>query len=280
MAGPPTVLSEIDAFTEGRRGRLRPWRWIVLPVALAGAVMLFVPTVVATVPWAPILHWNCQRGPLVDARTYFAPGVVVNSPYHGYAWGNSSSPRLAYAATNGQAGGTFAPFQFQLYRMHNVTSGGPGPNHRCGVRYLATAVGLAADQATTVTFTTLSDGTTSDVGETAPAPIASLPDPLVGFAAAYKGSNSPAIDTCGSSAPTSVTTLSTRIFVAATFYVNGHPLTLPVVLQNIQRIHYLFPANGGIWSTDNLGAGPGATGGGLAFIYSGCPAANPLGRAP
>jgi hypothetical protein len=277
MAGSPTVLSEIDAFTEGRRGRMRPWKWLIVPAALFGVVLLFVPTVVGSVPWAPILHWNCQRGSMVDARTFETPGVFANSPYHGVAWANSSASRLGYVGSDGAAGGTFVPLLYQLFRAHNVTSGGPGPNHRCGARYLAGTSPFVENANGAVPFSTLPLGSVTDVGETAPAAVPSAAYPVVDFTPAYGRPNLPSISTCRSG-PVSVTVAAPKFVVEATFYVNGQPVSMPVAINEQLRIHYWFPAGAGIWNAENLASGAGVFAGGWAFAFASCPAPTTLGR--
>jgi hypothetical protein len=278
MASSPTVLSEIDAFTEGRRGRLRPWKWLVIPAVLVGVVLLFAPTVVGSAPWAPILHWNCQRGSMVDSRTYYAPGVFANSPYRGYVWANSSSSHLEYTASNGQAGGTLVPLVFALFHAHNVTNGGPGPNHRCGVRYLTSSSPFVPPVIGSVPFTTQAAGSTTDVGETAPAMVPGGTYAVVAFAPAFRAANLAAISTC-QTGPASVTVTAPKFVVDATFWVNGRALSLPVTVNEQLRLHYWFPAGTGIWTAQNLASGAGAFGGGWAFAYASCPTPTALQRA-
>ncbi len=271
MAGSPTVLSEIDAFTEGRRGRMRPWKWLVVPAALLGVLVLFVPTVVGSVPWAPVLHWNCTRGAMVDSRTYYAPGVFANSPYRGFVWANSSTTHLSYAGEDGAAGGVFVPLLFQLFHARNVTADGPGANHRCGARYLAGTSSFTGNAAATVPFTTLVAGTPTDVGETAPAIVPGSSYPVVAFDPAFRDADLPPIATCQTGAA-SVTVSAPRFVVEATFYVDDRAVTVPVPVDEQLHLHYWFPPGTGTWNVQSLANGPAGFAAGWAFTYANCPA--------
>ncbi len=278
MAGSPTVRIEIDAFTEGRRGRLRPWKWLVVPTLVGAAILLMVPTVLGAAPWAPILHWGCERAMLEDERSIFVPEVLGNSPFGGWAWANSSTSGGHWAGSDGAAGGSLLLLNVELYRMHNVTLGGPGSNHRCNARYAA--IPLAPSPAalgSTQPFETLPGGSRTDAAE----PGAPLPAPASYEAATFhnglQAPNLPPISTCGRGSA-SLTVSSVRITVDATFQVQGHAVEVAVVLLFSEHFHYVFPADFGVWSLQNLAAGFGAPGGGYAFSYAGCATSPAAGR--
>jgi hypothetical protein len=267
MAQSPTVREEIAAFTVRRAHRRL--RWLVVPVVAAAAALLFVPTVVAS-PWAPVIHWGCQRGGLVGSGEYEVPLVVANSPYGGMVWANGTGlTPTTVTASNGAAVGGFVAYHLELFRTRNLSLPGPGVNHVCLARFQLVLQGVAPAPVALVAL--LAPGSVSDRGEPGSVPVSSgLPYPSLGFVSGYTSATGGSLTTCGSSSPRSLSVASIHLAVSVTLSVYGRPVTVTASIVDPATFHYWFPANFGTWSVDQLSGALGTPGGGDAFAFVPC----------
>ncbi|HEV2317072.1 MAG TPA: hypothetical protein VGV89_05810 [Thermoplasmata archaeon] len=263
------------AWRDGRLGPRVPRRWIAFPTAV-GAILalLFVPLVLAT-PWAPVLHSACVHGSAVASSTEVAPGLLLNSPFGGAAWGNGTfDPHSGISSTgstadNGAALAVVGSLSFSLHRNHNTTVLGPGPDRHCTSPYYVGTEGPARG-GTSATFGLLPAGSPSDRGESnTVASAVMLGQASVHFSNGYLGGNAPLVDTCHTG-PVSLEATSNRLTVLVDFVLNARDITVPIALPVTESFHYWFPGGFGIWSVDDLRSSAAGYGPGDAFDYVPC----------
>jgi hypothetical protein len=253
-------------------------RAAILAAACVVLVVLLIPTAVAS--WAPILHWSCDTvGPATENYNTWIPFLLLNSPYEGNAWVNSTTPYGFIPPEFGEGIGTqfydggadwagyeasinFTPIESQLMW-------GPGPNSRCGepfrlsVQYIGPGGGG---------IPIIGPGNRSDEAE--PNILNQYPAPggnnvSTNFWNGFEVANSPSVSTCGLPGISKRMT-SPQFAVTAPLVESGIAYAIPYILPAIEQYHYWFPADSGTWQIDNLSA-PGGPGGGWAFSYSPCP---------
>ncbi len=263
--------------------------WLVSSGACAVGIAVVLPTLLGG--WAPLEHWSCADVQLVDhAVDVLVPGVLVNSPYLGYASGTvfaswtdpgfwtgpppSPGQSLGFSSTlrnvtNGSVGGLFYAVNVSVYHTVTVLVLGPGPTDRCLSPLRAEIQQPSHPGFVAVTLPTLANQ--SDAFEpTTLTPSASgvrFASPAAYFHNGF-GKASQNLDTCsGIGIGASVISNHETVLFNATW--DGQSVLVPYTFHLTQQFIYHFPA-GGIWAVDNLSA-PGGPGGGWAFSYSACP---------
>lgn len=254
----------------GQKGK----RWAVTS-ALAVSVLivgLFTPTLIGG--WAPLLRWTCASTGEVMAETVQIPGLLLNSPYAGRAWGNVTYPLgflpddlIGQGTKESNGGAAWAGFlaTVTVDTVGNETAWGPGANVHCSQPF---GVTLSPIGNPSVGIPILGPGNLSDRDE----PTVLFPGNSSGisFWNGFGLANSGNVTTCGDPALSLPLVTSTYLTLWASFSFGGQShsasFSVPVVMS---QFHYWFPANFGTWQVDNLSA-PGGPGGGWAFSYSPC----------
>jgi hypothetical protein len=271
-----------------RRGRRRAG--IVGIVVIVVIIGLVAPTAFAT--WAPLLHWTCEATAVTNSGTFFLPLALVNSPYGGGGFVNSTYPSQAvgfppsWAAyqmegggeSNGSIWGAFVWDTVAVSTLSNASVFGPGTNNRCVAQFsisfhivpAAQGGGGYGGEIFNVPWgPDFGTGAMSDIGEpllfnfsTSPGNSTSV------FRQGFYGENEAPITTCNGPSQ-SISAVVNGVTTWVSFSWNGRSYTVPAVLPLTEDFHFVFPADFGTWEVDNLSA-PGGPGGGWAFSYSPC----------
>jgi len=244
-------------------------------VACAIGLGLLLPSVIGG--WAPVLHWNCEVLGEVGAGTVQIPGLLLNSPFEGKAWGNVTyasgfiPDNLVGEGTQDSDGGAaWAGFESNVtvFSVGNETHWGPGTNTDCGS---AREVQLTPIGNPSLGIPIMGPGNVSDANEpTELFPSAGASFDQITFSNGFTHENSPSVSTCNGGAQSLVAAssyLDLWIHLGSSAENVTVAFELPVVGI---AFHYWFPPDTGVWQVDSLSA-PGGPGGGWAFSYSPCP---------
>jgi hypothetical protein len=288
VSAPDTTAPRPEIAKPGRHRST--WVAVVGVAAVVIVVSLAVPTWVGG--WAPLAHWTCESTELITTGTFYLLLALVNSPYGGLGFVNSTYPSQAvgfppsWAAyqsdgggeSNGSVWGAFVWDTATVSTLTNETAWGPGDNVRCTDQFALTLHivppsqggngygGQIFNQPWGPQFGT---GSKSDRGE----PFMWNLSTRYGNASSvfhngFYGSNSAPITTCGGAAQ-SIPVRASAVTTWVSFNLGGHNYTVSVHLPLSESFHYWFPPDFGTWQVDNLSA-PGGPGGGWAFSYSPC----------
>ncbi len=118
-------------------------RWAILSAAVSAVIVvaLFLPTVIGG--WAPLLHYTCQQASGPETTIYaWVPGLMINTPYGGEAFGNGTVPAgplsasggetvYALGESNGSAAWAGFRAEINVSSVQNQTAWGPGQNVPC-----------------------------------------------------------------------------------------------------------------------------------------------------
>jgi len=261
---------------------------IVVSIIVAVGVVLSVLALTTVGGLLSLRHSTCQASGSMVTQQVWLPLSLLNSPFHGLAFVNSTVPRgLLYGppggpppnlvgggVPNGTVWGGFAKVSATIQPVKNSTVWGPGSNSECSRAFeIELPFFVSGGYFTGGIF--LWPG----APEFGPGPSdyqeprmvnfsGALNDSSVWFDNGFTSSNAVNVSTCGGSVK-SVTVTATALTVWIPFTVRGQNYSLPLVIPFVQTFHYIFPASTGIWQVDNLSA-PGGPGGGWAFSYSPC----------
>lgn len=251
----------------------RRWAFVSVVIVAVAAVGLFAPTIIGG--WAPALHLTCQRGRQVTNETVQIPGLLVNSPYGGHAWGNVTYPLgflpddlVGESTTDSNGGAAWAGFQARITvtAVENATDWGAGANRPCVQPF---EVGVVPIGNPSLGIPIMGQGNMSDRQE----PDVAFPGQsnAISFDNGFDSANSANVSTCGQPAESLPLVISTFLTLSAHFADGGvnRTATFNVPLVDSQY-HYTFPSNFGTWQVANLSV-DGGPGGGWAFSYYPCP---------
>jgi hypothetical protein len=213
---------------------------------------------------------------VVNQQTVWIPGLLVNSPYGGFAAGNITYPvgfLVGYVIgeetgdTNG--GAAWAGFLSDVNAStdQNVTTWGPGPNTRCTGPFI---VNLSPMGDTATGIPIMGPGNASDGQEpTVLFPGTDSPNNNLSFENGFNNSNEPNVSTCGGP-PESLSVTSTFLTLWIHFERGGQNQSVPFELPvSTIQYNYWFPGNYGTWQVEAL-SNPGGPGGGWAFSFAPC----------
>jgi hypothetical protein len=251
---------------------------LLVPLAIVAIVaVLLLPTVLGG--WAPLVHYACspQSSP---AETLFAwvPGIMLNSPYGGEAFGNATVPPGPLSASGlgttfnlGVANGSSAWSGFRaeinITYESNTTMWGPGQDAWCGAPF---AVSIQYVGGLVLGGPLLGKGNVSDTEEPTSLNHWTQPgDVNLTVSNGFTFGNTASISTCGGGSKSNVTaSMQFDVWIPVSSSGPSYPLPYPLGIR--ETFHYVFPADLGTWKVDNLAAS-GGPGGGWAFSYTPCP---------
>jgi hypothetical protein len=258
-------------------------------LAVVVVVGLISPTLVAG--WAPVVHWTCTATEVTTTGTFYLPLALVNSPYGGSGFVNSTFPSEAVGFPpswaesqiegggeyNGSVWGSFLWDTANVSTLSNQTTLGPGSNNRCtshfAISFQMVPPGQGGNGYSGEIFNApggpeFGTGSPSDQGEPLMFNFSmSGGNATSVFDNGYSASNSAPVTTCGGPAA-SLTAGVAGLTTWISFTWNGHNYSVPIALPLSEDFQYHFPANFGTWAVDNLSE-PGGPGGGWAFDYVG-----------
>jgi hypothetical protein len=265
---------------ETARGlRWKSRRLLVLSGVLFVILALALPTFV--LGWAPLLHYSCEASGPVATATFSVPLSILNTPYGGEGFVNSTIPMDLFGNSpnanppnfvrgweaNGTIWGAFYKTNLTVYSDSNATSWGPGSNMHCSnpfilsLRLVSPGQGYEGAIFAWPGAPMFGPNSTSDHLEPDQLNFSSAPgDSTPFFSNGFSGENAENITTCGGPEKR-IPMQSDFIRILISFGIGGEIQSQPVVLPFTQNFDYVFPANFGTWQVDNLSA-PGGPGGG------------------
>lgn len=234
----------------------------------AVALSLLTATAVATpavLSWSPVDHYECQTGPALASEVLWTPLGFLNSPYGGSANATFSDyPGGGVALQTSNASVMFMTEQWTLHTVGRVLVAGPGANSGCPA-FTATSSITGYTQYHTAWL--LPPNATSDAGEKTSVAWEGVVS--VTFNNSYALA-SRTVSTCGTPTPVVLSAASSDVAIEVPFDWNGSAVTVPATVSYAGSYTYVFPGDFGTWSVDDLAAGAGAPGGGLAFSFTPC----------
>jgi hypothetical protein len=269
--------------------RRRKRAFLLTGVAGALVVVVLASLTLTGTGWAPLAHWTCSRQALIaEGSEVLVPGVLVNSPYGGSAYGQGIGPStfpglsgfgnpttvrvgLGVNASRGSAGGAFFPANVAIYHVANTLVAGPGSSSLCPTSPLQ-AVLSPSPQTGLYGAPVAVPSTTSDSGEASY--LEHIDHSGSGTIAAWFNNgfslaNRIAVSTCGSSQELNLSFYSSSFNIGFNATWNGVQYVVSYSIPFALNFTYSFPADTGTWQVDNLSA-PGGPGGGWAFAYQPC----------
>jgi hypothetical protein len=265
-------------------------KWVPVAVGVAVGVLLSLAGLAGS--WVPLTHSTCKPSAATTTGTFFLPLALVNSPYGGLGYVNSTYPSQAVGYppssvvyrsdgggdSNGTVWGSFLWDTATVSLLSNQTALGPGLNDRCSDPFALSLQVVPPDHGGNGYSGEIFDwpggpefgtGSPTDRGEPLMFNLStSAGNTTSEFHNGFYEPNAASVTTCGGPAkslPVEVNGLMTWI----SFTWDGRSYSTPTTLPLAEDFRFLFPANFGTWAVDNLSA-PGGPGGGWAFSYTPC----------
>jgi len=232
----------------------------------------------------PFHHWTCRSQQIVATEQMQMPQAIVNSPYGGAGYVNSTwSDNPAWfsegtgfpgvGAADGNISAAFVQVNVTVVSLANETAWGLGVGSRCTAPYqvvlpmLVSGGGYGGGIFNYAWEPLFGPEAPSDQNEPRMVNLTVYPgDASPYFSNGFTAANTQNVSTCGGPAQHLIVT-STFLTVWIPFTVEGSSHLIPLILPYLESFSYVFPANG-IWAADNLSE-PGGPGGGWAFDYLG-----------
>jgi hypothetical protein len=270
----------------GRRSQRR-LALIVAGITPLVVVALILPTFATD--WGPLIHYSCQSSAPIGNETVQVPLSLLNTPYLGSGYVNSSIPGGLFGSTsnenppsvvggwetNGSIWGAFWKVNVTLYSDTTQIVAGPGSDTPCngpyslGLRSTTPTVGYQGAIFDWPGAPMFGPNSTSDRAE---------PGRLIfyigvggsssNFLNGFTQPNDAEVSTCDSTSASRYTE-SSHVTTSFAFQTSANNLSVSVVFPFVESFHYVFPADTGVWQIDNLSA-PNGPGGGWAFSYAPC----------
>jgi len=256
-----------------------PWtrrrRFAAVGVALACAVLVGLVATTYVGGWGAYAHWTCAKGTEVANQTDDIPVQLLNAPYGGWVWANTTGPPglIEHGTGIGDIWGgwtsngsvVWSGFEafVTVFSVENQTVLGPGSNARCSSPFQVNIFAQGAGFGDIA----LAGPNVSDRNE--PTVLGSW-GTNISFQNGFAEPNARNQSDCGGPALSIPGVISTFLSLWVTFAETGQTHTVPFQVPLVETVYnYWFPANFGTWQVDNLSA-PGGPGGGWAFSYSPC----------
>ena len=209
---------------------------------------------------------GCSPGTVVaEVNDTLTPWLLLNSPFDGSAHGSvpiqNGSLNLTLFANN--SGSVWGFFERESWTVRSGQSNGGADSSCSSVFFLSPKNEWSSD--VLPLFNSSSPAYRNDSAEWDWVNITGTPGPIYFHNRFYESTSR--LSTCGTNASV-LTATSDHVSVYVQFMYKGMSNVVQTTIPVTTSYRYIFPANAGTWSIDNLSA-PGGPGGGLAFAFLG-----------
>lgn len=257
-----------------RQTRRRRVRWGMAIFCASALLALALPLII--IPRVQSVHSECIPTGAVWSGVLQLPVLVLNSPYGGLAWGNSTIlpgnvppigdyTVLGTRALNGSSAWSGYEVNVTVQSVSNASVAGGGTDLRC-VSPIQAFVKATGNESGGIAL--LGPGNVSDRSE--PNVTDYSNGGSISFDAGFTTNNTSPVSTCGGPAQSTIA-VSDHLTVWVNFPYEGNRARASYAVPLDRMIaHYWFPANFGTWAVQAHDTGPSSSGGGDAFAFAPC----------